>query len=395
MRDAVHGPFFTRARVARLGAIAIALYVAMGAAFLLTAKNGVDALGIPLGFDFLAFHGGARMAIDGRLDEAFDPHVFQAALEQQLPGVGFGYYWLYPPAFGLMVAPFGFLSYGAAFFLWTGLGLAAFGAAAFRLTRDKVAVLAAFGFSASWVAAYHGQNSFFAAALMIGACHGLLRGKDILAGALIGLLAFKPHLAALFPLALAASGRWRAFGAAALSATLMTAAGALVLGEDYVREYLSAGLAHGAALVELEKHWPTLTSINVALRQFGAPPMLAAAVHTIAAVAAAILVAVRFRKHGATRETLALLCAASLLISPYVMDYDLLLLAPAGLLLLSGRPADPRLQWTAFAVALLPILIVGIGREGVPIGWIAPALAVAASSGLRARTPATRAAAPA
>lgn len=371
------GPFLTRARVARLSAVAVLLYLAMGAAFLMTSKDGVDALGIPLGFDFLAFHGGARLAAEGRLAEAFDPYVFQVALEQQLPGVGFGYYWLYPPAFGLMVLPFGWLPYGAAFVLWTALGLAAFGAAAWTMTRDRVAVLACFGFSAVWVAAYHGQNSFFAAALVMAACCGLLRGKDVIAGLCIGLLAFKPHLAVLFPLALLCAGRWRAFAAAAATAILFTGAGVAILGTDYLTAYLAEGLPNASALIETSKHWPTMSSVYVALRLFGVPPEWAAVGHGLVACGATVLVAAAFRKRGAAPETLALLCAASLLISPYVMDYDLLLLAPAGLLLFSSRDAAPSARWAALIAALIPTLTVGLGREGLQIGWAAPMLTIA------------------
>jgi hypothetical protein len=381
MGQGAHEPFFTRARVARLAVVAILLYAAMGAAFILTAKNGFDALGIPLGFDFLAFHGGARMATEGRLAEAFDPYVFQTTLEQQAPSVGFGYHWLYPPAFGLMVQPFGYLPYGAAFWTWTILGLAAYGAAAWLLTRDRLAVLAAFAFSAVWVAAYHGQNSFFVAALAIAACYGLLARKDGFAGVAIGLLAFKPHLAVLFPLALICAGRWRAFAIAALTATAFTAAGVVILGTDYLGAYLGEGLPGAAALIETSKHWPTLTSVYVSARLVGATPAIAAVLHGVVACAAALLVAIRFRKEGATCETLALLCAAGLLISPYVMDYDLMMLAPAGLLLCSRRKTTATEQWAIFGAALIPILVVGLGREGIQVGWAAPVLAMAVACG--------------
>ena len=379
-RSQVASAVFDRARIARLSVAAIILYVLLAAGFLATARNGVDALGIPLGFDFLAFHGGARLAVEGRLAEAFDPHVFQAALERQLPGVGFGYYWLYPPAFAVMILPFGWLPYGAAFWAFTALGLGAYGASVWTLTRDRLAVLAAFAFPACWVAAYHGQNSFFAAALVTLACHSLLNRKEARAGLFIGLLAFKPHLAVLFPLALACAGRWRTFLWAAATALLTTAAGVGVLGTAYLDAYLTQGLANAAGLIEEARHWPTLTSAYAALRLAGAAPSVAGAAQGAVALLAALLVGLGFRKQGVTRETLALLCAASLLISPYVMDYDLMLLAPAGLLLFCGRDAAPAARWAGFAAALIPMLVVGLGREGVQIGWASPLLAMAAAA---------------
>ena len=46
----------------------------------------------------------------------------------------------------------------------------------------------------------------------------LLDRRPVLAGILFGALCYKPHFGMLIPVALAASGRWRAFGAAAASA---------------------------------------------------------------------------------------------------------------------------------------------------------------------------------
>ena len=190
-------------------------------------------------------------------------------------------------------------------------------------------------------------------------------------------LAFKPHLAVLFPLALLCAGRWRAFAAAAATAILFTGAGVAILGTDYLTAYLAEGLPNASALIETSKHWPTMSSVYVALRLFGVPPEWAAVGHGLVACGATVLVAAAFRKRGAAPEILALLCAASLLISPYVMDYDLLLLAPAGLLLFSSRDAAPSARWAALIAALIPTLTVGLGREGLQIGWAAPMLTIA------------------
>lgn len=133
----------------------------------------------------------------------------------------------------------------------------------------------------------------------------------------------------------------------------------------------------GAVLLE-ERHWPTIASVFVAAKLLGAPTMLAWALHAAVAVAAAALVAIRFKRDGVTRETLALLIAASLLISPYVMDYDLLLLAVPGVLLFAtpgaGRAPNRWEGALAIGVAMIPILVVGLGRMGLQIGWLAPAL---------------------
>ena len=372
--------WLTRARVARLAAAGIATYVLAAIATLATARGGFDALGIPLGFDFLAFHGAAQIGLSGDLAVAFDPAVFAAALEAKLPGVGYGYYWLYPPTFALMILPLGVFPYGAAFWVWTALGLAAYGGSVWLLARDRLAVIAAFAFPAVWVSAYHGQNAFFVSALFAVAAHALLARRDGLAGLAIGLLAIKPHLAILIPLALAASGRWRAFAYGGAVAISFTALSTLVFGGEYVVAFLSEGSRLAGAVLREEHHWATIASVFVAAKLFGAPTALAWALHSTVALAAAALVCLRFRRDGVTRETLALLAAASLLISPYVMDYDLLLLAVPGVLLFAAPDTRATNRWDgalALLVAMIPLLVVGIGRTGVQIGWLAPVLTLA------------------
>ena len=381
--DEGDGPtgWMTRARMRRLAVAAILTYLFCAAAFILTAKDGVDALGIPLGFDFLAFHGAARLAAAGELAAAFDPAVFQAALEEQLPGVGPGYYWLYPPTFALIILPLSLLSYGPAFWLWTFAGLSAYGASVWLASRDRLAVLAALGFSATWVTAYHGQNAFFTAALFMLASHWLIARKDMHAGVAIGLLAIKPHLALLFPLALAASGRWPAFLAAAATAIGFTLISTAVLGAEYILAYLGESRALLSALMATERHWATISSIFIAVKLTGAPDSIAWTAHLTIALASASLVFIRFRQLGSIPETVALLAAATLLVSPYVMDYDLAILVVSGVVLFApfagGKPAKSGEAFAALAAAMIPICVVGLGRMGVQIGWAAPLIVVA------------------
>jgi hypothetical protein len=279
-----------------------------------------------------------------------------------------------------MLLPFGVLPYGAAFWAWTALGLAAYGGGVWLLARGRLAVLSAFGFPAAWVVAYHGQNAFFVTALFALAAHALLARKDGLAGVAIGLLAIKPHLAILIPIALAASGRWRAFAYAGAVAISFTTLSSLVLGGEYLAAFLREGSRLAGGLLLEEHHWATIASVFVAAKLLGAPTAIAWTLHATVALVAAVLVAVRFRRDGATRETLALLAAASLLISPYVMDYDLLLLAVPGVLLFAAPGARSSNRWdgaVALAIAMIPLLVVGLGRIGLQIGWLAPVLTIA------------------
>ena len=60
----------------------------------------------------------------------------------------------------------------------------------------------------------HGQNGFLTAALLGGALVVLDR-RPLVAGILLGLLAYKPQYGVCSRIVLAVSGRWRSFAAAA------------------------------------------------------------------------------------------------------------------------------------------------------------------------------------
>jgi len=65
-------------------------------------------------------------------------------------------------------------------------------------------------------------------AALAGAALLSLERRPILAGVFIGLLAIKPHLALLFPVALIAIGAWRTLLAAAVTGTTF-----IFVGEPY------------------------------------------------------------------------------------------------------------------------------------------------------------------
>ena len=74
-----------------------------------------------------------------------------------------------------------------------------------------------------------GQTGYLSGALMIGGLR-LLPTRPALAGVLFGLLAYKPQLGVLVPVALVAIGGWRAIAAAAATLLAGVAASSLVYG---------------------------------------------------------------------------------------------------------------------------------------------------------------------
>src|SRR3984957_15709122 len=94
---------------------------------------------------------------------------------------------------------------------------------------DLLWLLLVLGFPSVLINIGHGQNGFLTAALLGGALVVLDR-RPILAGIMIGLLIYKPQYGLMIPIALAVSGRWRAFAAAAATVAVATIATTLVFG---------------------------------------------------------------------------------------------------------------------------------------------------------------------
>src|SRR5438874_1214094 len=74
-----------------------------------------------------------------------------------------------------------------------------------------------------------GQNGFLTAALLVGG-FGLLRRQPGFAGALLGVLTYKPQFWLLVPIALTAARQWRAFASAVIAAAVMALLSLAVLG---------------------------------------------------------------------------------------------------------------------------------------------------------------------
>jgi hypothetical protein len=197
-------------------------------------------------------------------------------------------------------------------------------------------------FSGLWMNLCQGQNAFLTAALAAAAIL-CLRRRPALAGVCIGLLAIKPHLVLLFPVALLAIGAWRAITAAALTATAFMAAGTAVLGTATLEAcWSSLGTARHLLETGLLP-WPKMPTIFAFMRLLGAPVAAAYTTHGIVALAAGLAVWRVWRSCSNWFLRGASLMTATFLISPYVFDYDL--------------------DWLAFPIAWLVI-------DGLRHGWL-------------------------
>jgi hypothetical protein len=309
----------------------------------------------------------------------YDAALYQRELASLL-GPGYpGQNWSYPPTVMLLAAPFGRLGYLPALLIWTLAGLAIFLAVAARALGDRRALLALTVAPAVVFCLISGQSSLFTAAMLIGIFANLER-RPLIAGVLIGLLTLKPQLGLLFPIVLIASGRWRAFAAASLTALALAAAATALFGTQAWIDFLRLGLPTQNLVLADPEHigTPYYPTVFMNLRGIGLPYAAAMSVQAAfaAAAAAAIAWAFRCRAGADPRLLLALFAACSISAVPYFLAYDTVALTFAALALLAGGLLDARGGWLARLVYWLPLLQIGLGTLHVPgPALIAPAFA--------------------
>lgn len=348
------GGFVTRARV-RLWAGAVIAAMAVSILFLLATAHGAsDYAGRPLGTDFSNVYAAGKAALAGQAAAPFDI-AHQQVMEQAILGPNTPIYgWHYPPFFLLAAAVLATVPYLAALALWLVATLALYlfamrlllkSGAAPGLLKDTTWLLAVLGFPAVLVNLLHGQNGFLTAALMaLGLA--LLERKPILSGIAFGLLCYKPQYFAVIPLVLFASGNRRALlaslGTIAIAAITVTA----IFGVAIWPAFLDG--AHFTRTVVLEQGstgFEKMQSVFAAVRLWGGSIALAYVAQAASAVIA-LMTAWRVWRHDTSPAMRgAVLCAALLLITPYSLDYDLMLLAPAIALLAGQGLRDGFANW--------------------------------------------------
>ncbi len=318
--------WLTPARLAAYPRIVLAVCLASAAAWLASSTDLLDPRGQAIGYDFITFWAASLLALGGEPAAAYDLQRLFAAEAHAVPGLGGGYSFHYPPTFLLVILPLALLPYLVAYAAFVAATGAAFAAVMRRIVDDRRALLLIAAFPGVYVNAMHGQNGYITTALLGGALLALDR-RPVLGGALIGLMAYKPHFAMLMPVALLVSRSWRAIAAAAVVAVAFTALSTAVLGTDALAAFLRVSPWVREQVESGNLPWHKMPTVFAAARLLGAGVLASYAVQAIAAaIAVAGLVAV-WRRQAPLALRGAMLIVATMLATPYMFDYDMVMLA--------------------------------------------------------------------
>lgn len=325
------------------------------------AKVYLEATG-HVGSDFLAFWGAGKLVVAGTPAKVYDIAAEQAV--QALSGTGQLVVFVNPPPYLFVAAPLGLLPYASAWVAWVVAGWTAWFLLCRRLLPDApIAVLA---FPGAYLAASHAQNGFLTALLLVGGCLALPR-RPLLAGALLGALIVKPHLALLVPFWLAAGRKWSAFAAAAASAIALCLASWLVFGSATWLAYPESFKASATLMADDSgPFFLRMATVYAGLRyHFDATTALVG--QGFVTIATGVLACRHWRHAHDDRAAGAMLLAATALASPYLFSYDLAFLALPVFWLVGEARREGWRPWEKLALVALWLAPLATRAAALPL----------------------------
>ncbi len=371
-------------------------------AYWISAGSGLqDRAGNPIGGDYSYYWVASSLALQGEAAAVYD-FARLRAVELAVFGQEASVPFPYPPTFLLLLLPLGLLPYLPSLAVWLTATGGGYLWLIRRIAPHPQIIWLTLAFPGTFQNLGFGQNGWLSA-LLLGGGLLLVDRFPLAAGAIFGLLTYKPHLAALIPVALVAAGRWRALAAMGLAAAAWSLASVLILGQEAWIGFLQ-NIPMAMQILEtgsfaLIHKMPTVFS-GVILA--GGGPAVARVLHGAVMLAATAAVAWVWRRGAAPAVRNAVLVLGTLLFIPHSFIYDLALLAlPLAWLGWEGsrggwRPGEKVLLIIGFFTPLVApsvALITHVQPAPLILGalmWLALRLAVQGSPSRAPETAMTR-----
>ena len=308
--------------------------------------------------DFDAFYIAGTMAGRGKAGQSYQAADMMAEQQATYNTTSF-MPWTYPPPYTLFMQGLARLPIGIAYLLFITVSFVFYLAVLRRIAGSYLpGVLIAIA-PTLILTVRTGQNGFLTGGLVGWFLWSFIRHRAV-AGVPLGLMVLKPHLAFGIALLALLGRRWKAMAiAAGIVATALLAAtasfglgiwAAFLGGVREAGEFLAAG------------YYPLfrMTSVYACIRAAGGSAPLALSLHAAGALAAAGLLLYAWWRGYEARFLAAIACVASLFISPYNYDYDLMIFGVALAFMLPDLIERAR-PYELAGMLLLSWLITGYG----------------------------------
>jgi len=321
------------------------------------------------GTDFLHFYTLGSLAIAHRGVDLYNIDAQAAMAAQRVPNAaGIRYLPLYPPQVSLVFAPLAYPPYGWALTLWWFFSALTYSACCYGIWRlcpnlhdfGGTVALVAIAFPAFFHLIAWGQTGALALACFTVGFYLLRSRWEYAAGLALGCLIFKPQLGLAAAVVFIFTGKWKVLAGMALSSAAQIAVGVPYYGVDPFSSWLRM-LWHVPGLLSSFEPRPYQTHC---LRTFWAMLVpwsrVSLGLYVISAVVVIGWTIAIWRRQQSLSLKYSALLLATVLVSPHLTVYDLVILAPAILLLTDWLICDlsaPQGAGTLiYMVCALPLL---------------------------------------
>jgi Glycosyltransferase family 87 len=369
------GAWLDRGRVIRVAGICGIISALCIIVLFATSHGTLDYKGRPLGTDFSDVWTAGKMAVDGSAAKiwSWPDHFAVQRLVHHKADVEF-YGWHYPPPFLLVAWLLAQLPYIPALIAWQLSTLAPFTRMMWQLVPRRETILLTLAAPVTLICLTHGHNGFLTA-LLLGGGLMVLDKRPFVAGLLFGCLVYKPQFALVLPVLLLAGRHWRAVAGAMVSAAALVGLTLAIWGWPVWQAFIgSLPLTQHVVIEQGSTGFYKIMSPFAAVRLWGGSIGLGYAVQSM--VTAASIAALAWLSWSKARSGLrnAFVCAAAILSTPYVLDYDLVVLLPALAWLWLDAKEHGFLRWEATLMAFIwftPLVGRGVAQWTlVPLGFM-------------------------
>jgi hypothetical protein len=311
------------------------------------------------------------LAIEHRGEALYDVSAQGAVAARRVPAAaGIRYLPLYPPQVSLLFLPFAYFSYGPALAVWWLCSAGAYAVCCYTIWRicpnlklhGATVFILALGFPAFFHLIAWGQTSAIALVCFTIFLFFVRRQRDFLAGLALGCLIFKPQLGLAAAILFLSLGAWKVILGAMLSSFAELSIGVVYYGIEPLRNWFRtlSNIRTVSTMLEprpyqthsLRTFWSMLIPWN----------SVSIGLYLISAVVILTWTIMVWKRSGAWAPRYGLLLLATVLVAPHLTVYDLVILAPAFLLLsdwLIGHPSTPNVGLMGtmlYLVYMLPLI---------------------------------------
>jgi Glycosyltransferase family 87 len=303
--------------------------------------------------DFLPSYISAQLIAHDRADELYNQQVrsdsVQAVVRQptrvRLP-------YLYGPQVGLLFVPLSRFSFPAAARIWVVTSVLVFASCVYLIwsccptlrPHSGMVALCAIAFPPLFHFFVRGQMSALVLACFTAAFLAFRADRPWLAGLALGFLIFKPQFLVAIPLVLLLSQAWKALAGLLLAAVAQLFLTRIYFGAAVLHAYFDT-LRHISGV--MDQFELSLAPIQMhSLRSFWTLlipwPEVALALCILSSLVAVAMAAAIWKSSAPLALRFSALTVAAVLVNPHLFVYDLLVLAPAMLLLVDWLLTNPQ-----------------------------------------------------